>query len=821
MIQLESLTIEEFRGIRSLSLRFDRTTFAICGPNGTGKSGVVDAIEFALTGDISRLSGEGTDGLTVKSHAPHVDKRNAPQKARVLIHGFIPTLNKSFTLERSVGNAKSPKITPSDPDLAQALAEVALHPEFALTRREIIKYILATPNNRAKAVQALLRLEELEKVRSSLNTIQNAASREATSCDSSLADARRLLLQALQVSELKKAAVLEAVNALRLNISLPPLDDLEATTSLKEGLDSGTTQKPRIVKKQAATDLATLKSLLNDNEPTDVRTGFDDLRRTFQTLKDSPGLLASLRREAFLRTGLSVLNGDACPFCDAVWEQDLLRERVQAKLAEAKQASALKDDLRIAAQPVEEHFREVETRITSIVGQALSLDTSLSTAALKRFAEDLKSRRASLQSLEDIDASIRNTHTIAGDRSRDVDAELSNLSKAVAALPDSSKEDAARDQLTLCQDRLETYRRAKRASDHATKASSIAAEAMAAYSKSVTHVLEDIYIAVESDFSTFYKVIHHDDEDDFVGKLLPSLGKLDFDVDFYGRGFFPPGAYHSEGHQDSMGVCLYLALMRHTLQDRFTFAVLDDVLMSVDAGHRREVCTLLKQHFSGTQFVITTHDDVWLQHMRTEKIVTKRSFVHFKRWSVDDGPVVWEGNEVWTQIDDDLKKSGVSAAAATLRRYLEYDAQQLAQKLQATVPFRGDARWDLGELLPPVINRFQTLLGKGADAAQSWRDEDAKLVIANLKNKVSQAYNRTQAEQWPINTTIHYNAWNNLQEQEFLPVANAFKELLLQLRCQSCDTYLHVLPQRGSSPEELRCDCGKVSFNLKKRDTTG
>lgn len=52
--------------------------------------------------------------------------------------------------------------------------------------------------------------------------------------------------------------------------------------------------------------------------------------------------------------------------------------------------------------------------------------------------------------------------------------------------------------------------------------------------------------------------------------------------------------------------------MEHLLGDRFTFAVLDDLLMSVDAGHRREVCTLLKTKFPNTQFVLTTHDNVWL-----------------------------------------------------------------------------------------------------------------------------------------------------------------------------------------------------------------
>jgi len=60
MIRVESIVIKEFRGIRNLSLDLKGKSFAICGPNGTGKSGVVDALEFVLTGNVSRLSGEGS-----------------------------------------------------------------------------------------------------------------------------------------------------------------------------------------------------------------------------------------------------------------------------------------------------------------------------------------------------------------------------------------------------------------------------------------------------------------------------------------------------------------------------------------------------------------------------------------------------------------------------------------------------------------------------------------------------------------------------------------------------------------------------------------
>ena len=102
MIQVESLTIAEFRGIRSLSLNLQRRNFAVCGSNGTGKSGVVDALEFVLTGTISRLTGKGRGDLSIKDHGPHVDRKTEPEKAFVEATVWIPSLRRSVQVRRSV-----------------------------------------------------------------------------------------------------------------------------------------------------------------------------------------------------------------------------------------------------------------------------------------------------------------------------------------------------------------------------------------------------------------------------------------------------------------------------------------------------------------------------------------------------------------------------------------------------------------------------------------------------------------------------------------------------------------------------------------------
>jgi len=142
VIKLESAHIEEMRGIRKLDIDFAQKTFAVSGPNGSGKSGVIDAIEFGLTGRISRLTGTGTKSLSIAEHGPHVDRVRFPDAAFVELKVHFPKLNKSATINRKISAPKKPKIVPADPAIKAEFEELADHPEIALSRRDILRFIL-------------------------------------------------------------------------------------------------------------------------------------------------------------------------------------------------------------------------------------------------------------------------------------------------------------------------------------------------------------------------------------------------------------------------------------------------------------------------------------------------------------------------------------------------------------------------------------------------------------------------------------------------------------------------------------------------------
>jgi len=380
------------------------------------------------------------------------------------------------------------------------------------------------------------------------------------------------------------------------------------------------------------------------------------------------------------------------------------------------------------------------------------------------------------------------------------------------SLPEPSKEEAAKEYLIVAQEKYDRCRESKAEVEAAVVRSALAAKVSEQYGLISTSVLEGIYDTVQKDFTSYYSYINRDDEEKFEGKLTPSVGKLAFNVDFYGRGKFPPGAYHSEGHQDGMGLSLYLALMNHTLGEGFILAVLDDVLMSVDAGHRREVCSLLKNKFPKTQFILTTHDPVWLQFMRTESLI--QGSISFGGWTVDSGPQVWNEGDVWKQIDGKLSKTDIPGAAATLRRYLEFVSTILADNLRAKVEYHANGHYDLGDLWPAVIQAWKVRLQEVKDSAVSWGVSiiDIGAMQADAKERLAE----TQSEQWMINKALHYNQWANLQPNEFAKVAVAFKAFLKSMQCKNptCSEFIYVSPAKGER-EALRCGCGATNLNLR------
>lgn len=817
MIQIESIRIENFRGIRSLVQSLNRKNLGICGPNGTGKSGIVDAIEFALTGSVTRLSGSGSGGVTVKQHAPHVDHRDQPQNAVVALTVTAVVSGKTFTIERSVASPRRPTVTPSDPEIERVVKALGEHPEVALSRREILKYVIVEPGVRSKEVQALLKLDAVEKVRAGFTTIVNGAANQVRNAETGVGTARTQLLAALKIEELRAAMILEAANERRAVLGLSSLTELTKDISLKAGVGGGgTDRKPSVIRSAALAGLATLEAVVATS-PRPAARSAEEVTQQLGRLIANADLLRAFKQRSFLVTGLGLIDAEICPFCETQWDPAELRARVGDRLAQAKEVQAIQLAVTTESQPLLAEISDIGVVITEVARNARRVIPDIDVAPVTSWSDALSNVASRLKRTDDVEGLV----AILADDWRRLPTNLSGtlqvVRKAFEALPEVSKEEEAKEFLIVAQERLETYQKGRRRWEHAKKQLAVATTVANAYGSTSTSFLTKIYHEVEKDFSRLYAIINSEDEADFTAKLTPSLGKLGFEVEFYGRGYFPPGAYHSEGHQDGMGLCLYLALMRRTMGEDFTFAVLDDVLMSVDAGHRKEVCRLIKTEFPNTQFVFTTHDDAWLQHMKNEGLVSSKAVLQFRKWSVDDGPHVWQFEDVWAEIANDLDHNDISGAAAALRRYLEFLGGDLSQRLRSQVEYRGGGvGYELAELWSAVSGRWSDLLGKAKAAAQSWQQDEEFEKLKVRHEEFTATLAKSKVDQWELNAAVHYNEWARLQKNDFLPVVSAFKDLIDCFKCTACSAFLYVAPPRGSV-ESIRCDCNRTSINLKKK----
>jgi recombinational DNA repair ATPase RecF len=813
MIKLVSIHIEEVRGIKKLDLEFGQQKFAISGPNGSGKSGVIDAIEFGLTGQIGRLTGRGTKGLSVSEHGPHVDKVKFPDASFVTLRVFLTDLGKFATITRYVSSKKT-KIEPDDPAVELAFAQIAEHPEITLSRREILRFILVEPTKRSEEIQTILKLDQLGQTRSALNTAQNRLQLAHKTATAQVQTARNALQLHLQIATLKAEDLLEAVNKRREVLGLGSIPKLAAHTKLDEGL-ANKVKRAEFNKESALRDIDALAGALGGTSQL-ARKEAADIVFDLARLAADPELAAALQRRAFVEKGLELVTGETCPLCDKPWEdEEHLRDHLKAKLVKSEEAKKLQDGLlKNGAAVVKE-----AVGLGGLIGPIEKLAES---QGQKELGQALGAWRIGLETLKTKLTSIAGT-TSAKDRLADgwvglppeLAGNLKTLREKIAATADQSKTLDAQTFLTTAQMRLDDYREAMRKERMAEIAAATAKTAYDTYCDVLEGELNALYNEVEKDFSAFYRAINEEDEATFTAKLTPTEGSLGLDVNFYERGLFPPAAYHSEGHQDGMGVCLYLALMKRLFGKRFTFALLDDVVMSVDAGHRYQFCKVLKSQFPDTQFIITTHDRLWAEQMKSAGLVTGKTSVAFHSWTIDTGPLVESSTEIWEEIANALAKGKVEAAAAALRRHLEYVSRHLADQLGAAPQFRADGSYELGDLLPSVLKRTKELLGKAADAAQSWGNQEEKEIVAKRKEALSQAAGASNVEQWAVNKAVHYNEWANFGKKDFEPVVAAFKELLERFRCAKCDSWLYSTPRANA--EAVRCACNATNINLKTK----
>ena len=817
-MKILELEIEHVRGIKGkMSLKPNGKNVAVHGPNGSGKSGVVDALDFLMTGDISRLTGKGTKGITLKDYGKHIDSK--PEDAIVTAKISIKGISDPITLQRKMSEPKNLIVNPDvNEQLLQEALEIAQRGQHVLSRAEILKYITAESGARSGEIQAVLNLKAVEDLRKTFVTIKREADKNVQSERMTFERSKAAIIPIIGIDNFSDIEVLNKINENRSVLNGDPLNKLDPQSlqnSVSPVPDSKIkTVNPEILKRT----ISQAERIITENA-TDIYEKDKELIQTFHILKENETLKKDLSNKRLIDLGISLIDETGeCPLCLTVWKSEELSALLLQRKSRAGEAAEI-------ASKIKRLSNEIDQDISILHGCLQTIQSSCEQLGEKEIVTNLEPWT---RSLENCRKNLRNVLEYyppaqpVFEEIRKLSAPEKNehffepIRTAANRIREFTPEQQAWNILTELKPTLQRYlddeKRLKKEERYSEKARILEK----AYTQTKDKILQDLYDSVNQDFTTYYKDLHGEDEKHFFSELKPEGPHLDFKVDFYGRGPHNPRALHSEGHQDSMGLCLYLALNKKISEEKVKLVILDDVVMSIDNNHRRGICRLLKQHFPDTQFVITTHNSTWARQLNTDGVVKKSNSFHFKGWSIDTGPSYGEDGDVWKNIQKKLQNDAVSSAAHLLREHCEFFYENVCDSLKGKVSYRSDGRWEFGDYLNGAKSSYKSFLKTAKKSAKSWEKEDKVNEYEQIETQANEIIKRTQMEHWGINENVHYNKWKDFTKEDFLPVAEAFQDLENLFNCPECQGIISVNTV-GITPTSIKCPCGNISWNLEMK----
>jgi recombinational DNA repair ATPase RecF len=815
-MKLQQLEITNIRGIRNLKITPNGKNIVILGPNGSGKSAVVDAIDFLLTGRVARLTGEGTQNISLNKHGPHIDHetRDAVVSAVISIEGIENNIN----LRRCMAN---PGVLDSDianKDLLQPLLTAASRGQHVLTRRNILKFITAEKSTRAQEIQELLDISEIDNIRRAFVKLRNNYVKQQKTSHRNEDIAKKTICSTVQERIFEEDVILKHVNQARKVLGAEDIVDLKSHTLKKQITETiKPTDEKRLSIELLEKDVILIENTITDKNRETIKQFDDELNKIIKEIHSSPKLLRNFELCELTELGLSLLDETGnCPLCDKEWPSGELQIYLTEKLENAKKITKLSTQIEKNASFINELVSTIKTSIEKILAAAKLMQLDEYEVKLQ---EVLLLQQTLIDTLDKpiekyLDMKFSQSEISTVFMSDEIFVMIKKiLELAQSKFPKADPKQVAWDLLTRLEENLKALERAHTESKMLDFASKRAIILHDTFLKARDKIMLNLYEEIKSRFVEFYSILHGEDEANFEAQIQPEGAGLNLEVDFHGRGHHPPHALHSEGHQDSMGLCLYLALSEKLNKGMIDLIILDDVVMSVDCDHRRSVCRLLATCFPNHQFLITTHDRTWAYQLKNEAVIESGGTIEFYNWSLSTGPHVSHEIDMWSLIENDLKESNIPVAAGRLRRGSEFFLSMACDSLWAKIRYKLDRRWDLGDYLPAAYSRLKSLTKKAKQSAQSWGDKDLLDKYSEFESIITQIYIRTKCEYWAVNLSIHFTNWANFVPSDFRDVVDAFKDLFSIFKCSKCGGMLFIVA-RDLEPSALRCACSKVNWNL-------
>ncbi len=766
--RIESITLENFKGATNkVSIDFDaaKPVVLLFGENGSGKSTIVDAIDFVCNENFGSIDQRSTTG----SKADLLATLGSPAGNLKIIAKYA---GSNWT--GIIGHGKKPVSTGS-----------GYRPAVKILRRsEILKIVDGQPTARYESLKSFINVPKTEN-------IENALRNAVNDTDKKYNDA----VKAYQQAEQSLKDLWEAEGK--------PEGDYKKWAKSKSEIDATTLTKSSshlnsIIQKMNDCN-SNLKSL-NDANITYKTTekSYNDAEQKYNSLRESiKGMEKDIvdvleKAKEFISKYPTI---EYCPVCEKAENAKELSGKIDKRLESLKSLIDSKKAFETAQKNLEGQKKVLLSR---------KKDWIIQVHDLALFVKD-----SSVSEIDSLGITWPDySGLLAFSKSDDPDStapSAATLSERLLSTKDvldlrKQREEKEVNQLNAIKTYFRTY---NEKTVHAQR-----------LEKQFT-TLKKFHEIVEKERKDFVENelgSITDEVDSLYTKILPTeglgkvkfylnpkfIGSLVFTGHFQGIADVQPQAYYSESHLYTLGVCVFLALAKK-YSDKNTVVILDDVITSVDQAHMtRFIIMRHDEAHNFNQLIITTHYRPWKDRYKYYGgPTTNVQLIELLHWSHPRGIRHTKAKLNVEELEDHLQdekydRQTVANKAGVL---LEGLIDHIALRYNCRLPRKAEPDYTLGELLSSVESKLKKALT--VQKIQIDRTVTSAPLDPILEEIKSLSWIRNEVG-------CHFRLDNNTSDTEVKHFGEITISLAKLLICDGCGE----LPYRDKSGSYWECRCG-------------
>jgi len=789
---LKEITLEGFRGIYNKNtLDFGNCRGIILyGDNGTGKTSFSEGAEWLFYDRIEKLKKEGcsdTDFRHLKF--PIGDKSYVEIK-----------LKDGSTITKSIDNKSKVIIKPS-----KNLLEGFSRDNIILSYTKLREFVDQTKKQKLVSFLEVSGYGDIPTIRDTLQRSLGKIEQQK----------QRAVLES-QVEGLKEQIATKAGDILDEDIekdSINPdyivdfiknlLKALSEKHKLGINLKNKTTDiikeiENTLLKEGAGKDFLQLEEFQRLIQSIEVDKKLSkqitEIQAKTQKLFNDKDKVEALSLGAFYQTGKELFeklnySKNVCPFCDQDIANDKLRKLIDDKLRLSsdlnKDKEQILDDLKDINQTIKVLVQNInsaqnyykncfdESIIFQDINPELVIDSyKRNIDCLNRPKESIIRQLVSFP--KKTRGSLKQLKELFNEKARKIkkpSLKLNEISEAVIKIKDIQSLFSNLKKQSLIRDEFETQRQTLE-------------KILKLYEEFEKQTMGSVLKIMSKDLNSFYTILHRHDEHEDVRLDFSNKGRgITFKLNFHKQEVDQPIKYLSDSHLNSLGLCFFLASVKH-LNKTTNLVILDDVVNSIDANHRRQLIEIIRDRFKDYQFLILTHDKTWFEMLNQQLEGLGWKSYEIMSWQLESVAIEPTKDRI-KKIEGLINNSNGDGVAQHLRIYLEQELKRLCKSFHIPIVYQDEYRPE--DLWQPLKNYLKS---------NTYIDPDSQ--------SYKGLFNDIQTNRYLFNVDLHDTPQKlTINKGDMQYALDKYKDFLNLFRCPTCTKV--IKPNKTG----YSCSCGE------------